>query len=83
MLLPWLKGQENTENIINLDLKCACLVTSNKGVVKDHQADEDVIEYRKSNQKSIEGILHLLAGQDEDGDGVAKQSKQANQQLDY
>ena len=32
--------------------------TSDKGVVKYHEAYEDVIEHSKCNKKSVEGVFH-------------------------
>ena len=55
--------------------------TSDKWVVKYHEAYEDVIEHGKCNKKSVESVFHEPAWQDYDRDGVANQSKQTNRQL--
>ena len=55
--------------------------TSDKGVVKNHEAYEDVIKHGKCNKKSVEGVFHDPAWQNYDRDGVADQSKQTNRQL--
>ena len=55
--------------------------TPDQGVVKDGAENKKVVKDSESNQKPVEGIIHLLAGQDDDGDGVAQQPKQANRKL--
>ena len=57
--------------------------TSYQGVVYEHKADENIIKHSESNQQPIEGVLHLFTRQDDNGDGIAKQSKQTNWKLQY
>ena len=46
-------------------------VTSNKRVVKDHEADEDAIKEGEKHKESIERILQLLTGENDDRESVS------------
>ena len=55
--------------------------TSDKSVVKKHEADEDTIKGSESHKKPVERAPHLLAGEDDDGEDVPNQAKQSNGKL--
>ena len=45
---------------------------SSETVVKDAEYQEDVVEAGKSYEEVVEGVLHVLRGQDVDRESVAK-----------
>ena len=57
------------------------MLTSDKGVVKQHEADEDTIKDSEGYKKTVERVLHLLTGKDDDGKNISNQTKNSNGKL--
>ena len=53
-----------------------------KTVVKDTEYQEDVIEAGKSYEEVVEGVLHVLRGQDVDRESVAEKPKDSKGDLE-
>ena len=72
-----MKGQLYTGGEENQDLVTTwySVLTSDKSVVKQHEADEDAIKDSEGYKKPVERVLHLLAGKDDDGEDIANQAK--------
>ena len=57
------------------------IVTSDEGVVKDYEDDEDTIKDGQGNEESVEGVLHLVGGQDKDGEKVPNKTNKSKNWL--
>ena len=57
------------------------MLTSDKSVVKQHEADEDAIKDSEGYKKPVERVLHLLTGKDDDGKDTSNQTKNSNGKL--
>ena len=53
-------------------------LTSSNRVIKDRQDNEEDVNDGQTWQKQIERVSHLWAGQNNDGDNVAKYAQDAN-----
>ena len=58
------------------------IVTSDKGVVKDYEDDEDTIKDGQGNEESVERVLHLVGGQDKDGEKVPNKTNKSKNWLE-
>ena len=54
---------------------------SGHAVVKQAEDKEDVVKTSKNYQEVIERVLHVLRGENEDGEGVTKESKDGDRNL--
>ena len=55
---------------------------SSETVVKDAEYQEDVVEAGKSYEEVVEGVLHVLRGQDVDRESVAEKPKDSKGDLE-
>ena len=60
----------------------ASIFTSDEGVVKDYEDDEDTIKDGQGNEESVEGVLHLVGGQDKDGEKVPNKTNKSKNWLE-
>ena len=56
-------------------------LTSNKAVIQHNKDDEDAVKDGQSYEEPVEGVGHLLDGQDQDGAGISNQAEKPERRL--
>ena len=51
---------------------------SGHAVVKNTEDKEDVVKAGEDYQEVVEGVLHVIGGENVDGKGITKESKNSN-----
>ena len=59
------------------------LQTSDKRVVKDNKYDEDAVKECECNEQLVEGIIHLLGRQNDDGENISNKTKKTKSWLKF
>ena len=50
-------------------------------VVEETEGEEEVVKAGEHDQEVVEGVLHVLRGEDVDGEAVAKEAEHADSNL--
>jgi hypothetical protein len=81
--LEWENGHWNTGREFSKRLfkRIRMNVTSSHAIVKNSDGDEENVKAGKNNEKKVERVSHLLGGQNQDYENIAKNTKTANTRL--
>ena len=50
-------------------------------VVEETEGEEEIVEAGEHNQEVVEGVLHVLRGENVDGEAVAEEAEHADSDL--
>ena len=56
-------------------------VTSSHAIVKNSDGDEENVKAGENNEKKVEGVPHLLGGQNQNNENIAQNTNTANNSL--